>query len=257
QQVARTKLRVTLRSLVGDKYEQVHPAVAHLLGVESEPGRSPPAAMDPRALQSQLVLALRSIVQALVARGPLILTVEDLHWADPATIEILTVLSELTDFLPLMILATSRPDPEGGSWAFRFQGQPNYPHRLPELTLAPLPPDESERLVENLLHIAELPNAIRGRILEQSEGNPFFVEEIIRTLIEEGVLRREADRWIVAGGGGRNTMSPPPRGLIAARIHRLPAAAKATLQRASVIGRFLSYPALRALHEGNGELDRA
>jgi class 3 adenylate cyclase/tetratricopeptide (TPR) repeat protein len=256
-QVARTKLRVTLRSLVGTKYEGVHPAVAHLLGMEGEPGQPHPASMDPRALQSQLVLALRSIVEALVARGPLIMTVEDLHWADPATIEILTVLSELTDFLPLMILATSRPDPEGGSWDFRFQAQRNYSHRLTELTLAPLPPDESERLVENLLHIAELPDAIRGRILEQSEGNPFFVEEIIRTLIEEGVLRREADRWIVAGDVSRITMSSTLRGLIAARIDRLPAAAKVTLQRASVIGRFLSYPALRALHEGNGELDRA
>ena len=103
--MARTKLRVTLRSLVGTKYEGVHPAVAHLLGMEGEPGQPHPASMDPRALQSQLVLALRSIVEALVARGPLIMTVEDLHWADPATIEVLTVLSELTDLLPLMILA--------------------------------------------------------------------------------------------------------------------------------------------------------
>jgi class 3 adenylate cyclase len=171
-QVARTKLRVTLRSLVGTKYEQVHPAVAHLLGTEGEPGQPHSAAIDPRALQSQLVLALRSIVEALVARGPLILTVEDVHWADPATIEILTVLSELTDFLPLIILVTSRPDPEGGSWDFRFQAQRNYSHRLTELTLAPLPPDESKRLVENLLHIAELPDAIRGRILEQSRAIP-------------------------------------------------------------------------------------
>jgi class 3 adenylate cyclase len=138
-QVARTKLRVTLRSLVGDKYDQVHPAVAHLLGVEREPGQAPPATMDPRALQTQLVLALRTIVEALATRGPPILTVEDLHWADPATIEILTVLSELTDLLPLMLLVTSRPDSEGGGWDFRFQAQRHYPDRLTELTLAPPP----------------------------------------------------------------------------------------------------------------------
>jgi hypothetical protein len=144
QQVARTKLRVTLRSLVGSKYEQVHLAVSHLLGMPGEPGQTQPPALDPRALQSQLVLALRSIVEALATREPIILTVEDLHWADPATIEVLTVLSELTDLLPLMILVTSRPDPEGGSWDFRFQAQRNYSHRLTELTLAPLPPDESD-----------------------------------------------------------------------------------------------------------------
>jgi class 3 adenylate cyclase/tetratricopeptide (TPR) repeat protein len=257
QQVARTKLRVTLRSLVGSKYEQVHLAVSHLLGMPGEPGQTLPPAMDPRAMQSQLVLALRSIMEALATREPVILTIEDLHWADPATIEVLSVLSELTDLLPLMILVTSRPDPDGGSWDFRFHAQRNYSHRLTELTLAPLPADASERLVENLLHVAELPEAIRKRILAQSEGNPFFVEEILRTLIEEGVLRREGSRWVAAGDVSRLAMPATLRGLIAARIDRLPAAAKATLQRASVIGRFLSYRALRALHEGDGELDRS
>ena len=256
-QVARTKLRVTLRSLVADKYEQVHLAVAHLLGMEREPGQLPAATTDPRALQSQIVLALRLIVEALAARGPVILIIEDLHWADPATIEILTVLSELTDLLPLMLLVTSRPDSEGGGWDFRFQAQRHYPHRLTELALVPLPSDESERLVENLLHVAELPELIRGRILEQSEGNPFFVEEVIRTLIEEGMLRREGERWVAAGDVSRLVMPATLRGLIAARIDRLPAAAKATLQRASVVGRFVNYRALQALDEGDRELDRS
>ena len=195
QTVARTRLRVALRSLVGERYEQVHPAVARLLGVEAEPGRYDAGAMDPRALQSQLVLAMRAVVEALVGRAPLILAVEDLHWADPATIEFLTVLSELTDLVALMILVTSRPDPEGASWDYRFHAQRNYAHRLTELTLGPLSAEQSERLVGNLLHIAELPAALRQRILEQAEGNPFFVEEIIRALIEEGAIHREGDRW--------------------------------------------------------------
>jgi hypothetical protein len=254
--VARTKLRVTLRSLVGEKFDGSHPAVAHLLGVEDEPGR-PSAAMDPRAFQSQLVLALRAIIEGLASREPLILTVEDLHWADAATIEILTALTELTDFLPFMILVTSRPDSEGGFWDFRFHAQRHYSHRLTELTLAPLLSDESERLVENLLELADLPPGIRARILDQSEGNPFFVEEIIRSLIEQEALRREGEGWVSAGDMGRLAIPATLRGLIAARIDRLPAPAKATLQRAAVIGRFVGYPALRALHAGESELDRS
>ena len=255
--VARTKLRVTLRSLVGEKFDGSHPAVSHLLGIEGEPGRPPSAAMDPRAFQSQLVPALRAVIEGLVSREPLILTVEDLHWADAATIEILTALTELTDFLPFMILVTSRPDSEGGFWDFRFHAQRHYAHRLTELTLAPLPSDESERLVENLLELADLPPGIRARILDQSEGNPFFVEEIIRSLIEQGALRREGERWISAGDMTRLAIPATLRGLIAARIDRLPAPAKATLQRAAVIGRFVGYPALRALHAGESELDRS
>ena len=114
QQVARTKLRVTLRSLVGGQVRAGAPRGGPPARHARRAWAVASGAMDPRALQSQLVLALRSIVEALAARGPIILTVEDLHWADPATIEILTVLSELTDFLPLMILVTSRPDSEGG-----------------------------------------------------------------------------------------------------------------------------------------------
>ena len=255
--VARTKLRVTLRSLVGGKFDGSHPAVAHLLGIEGEPGQAPSAAMDPRAFQSQLVPSLRAIIEGLVSREPLILTVEDLHWADAATIEILTALTELTDFLPFMILVTSRPDSEGGFWDFRFHAQRHYSHRLTEITLAPLPSVESERLVENLLELPDLPSPIRARILDQSEGNPFFVEEIIRSLIEQGALRREGERWISTGDLRTITMPATLRGLIAARIDRLPAPAKATLQRAAVIGRFVGYPALRALHGGESELDRS
>jgi class 3 adenylate cyclase/tetratricopeptide (TPR) repeat protein len=256
-QVAKAKLRVSLRALAGGNYDRVHAAVAHLLGMDAEPGVASSVATDPRALQSQLALALRSIVEALSARGPVALTVEDLHWADPATIESLSLLSELTDVRPLMILVTSRPDHDGGSWDFRFHVQRHYPHRMTELTLPPLVPEDSQRLVENLLHLAELPEAIRGRILDQSEGNPFFVEELIRTLIEEGALRRDGERWVATGEVSRIAIPPTLRGLIAARIDRLPAAAKAVLQRAAVIGRFVSYRALQALYDGHGDLDRS
>jgi tetratricopeptide (TPR) repeat protein len=102
-----------------------------------------------------------------------------------------------------------------------------------------------------------LPPGIRARILDQSEGNPFFVEEIIRSLIEQGALRREGERWVSAGDTSRLAMPATLRGLIAARIDRLPGPAKATLQRAAVIGRFVEYPALRALHAGESELDRS
>ena len=255
--IARAKLRVSLRALTGTNYDRVHAAVAHLLGVEAEPGAASSVMMDPRALQSQLALALRFIVEALSARAPVILTVEDLHWADPATIESLSLLSELTDVLPLMIAVTSRPDHDGGSWDFRFHVQRHYSHRLTELTLSPLPPDESQRLIENLLHLAELPADIRSRILDQSEGNPFFVEELIRTLIEEGALRREGERWIATGEVSGIAIPATLRGLIAARIDRLPPAAKGVLQRAAVIGRFVSYRALRSLDDSDGHLDRS
>ena len=256
--VARTRLRVTLRPLVGERHEQVQPVVAALLGipVEASAATAPPA--DPRALQSHLLLAIRAIVEGLAGRTPVILAVEDIHWADTGSIELLTLLMELTDFLPFMILVTSRPEIEGRSWDLRFHAQRNYPHRLTEIQLAALAPDSAERLVENLLHISELPDTLRARIRERAEGNPFYIEEIIRALIEQQVLRREGDRWLVTGAAGSIPLPNTLRGVLAARIDRLPADAKQVLQRAAVVGRFFTSRVLRATGDPDaGALDRA
>jgi class 3 adenylate cyclase/tetratricopeptide (TPR) repeat protein len=255
--VTRAKLRAGLIALMAERADQVQPAVADLLGVDVGIGQRIEATVDPRARHGQLVTALRVLLEAVLTRSPLILALEDLHWADPASIETLTVLTELTDFLPLMILVTSRPDPEGGSWDFRFHAQRNYSHRLTELTLTPLTAVEAERLADNLLHVSDLPDDLRHRVLEQAEGNPFFVEELLRALIESQVLAREGDRWVAAAGTSHVVMPSTLRGVIAARIDRLPGPAKAALQRASVIGRFFTHRALRGLYEDDAGLDRA
>ncbi len=187
----------------------------------------------------------------------MIVAVEDLHWADPASVDLLTLLLELTDFQPLMILVTSRPDTEGDAWTFRLHAERNFGHRLTELRLAPLAVEDSERLTDHLLRVSDLPEAIRERILARAEGNPLFLEEILRGLIEEGVLRRDGDRWTAAGSPEQWTIPTTLRGMIGARIDRLPAPTKALLQHAAVIGRFFGYRTLRALSDEPAELDRA
>ncbi|HMH52117.1 MAG TPA: AAA family ATPase, partial [Candidatus Acidoferrum sp.] len=255
--MARTKVRAAIRSLAPDRYDHVRAAVTHLLGTELEPGQRGNTSLDPRQLQAQIVVGLRALLEGMLARGPIVLAVEDIHWADTASIDTLTVLTELTDFLPLMILVTSRPDVDGGSWSFRFHVQRNFPHRLTELPLRPLAPEASATLAENLLHVSDLSEPLRQRMLERSEGNPFFLEEIIRTMIERQALRRDGDRWVAAVGAEEISLPATLRGVIAARIDRLPEAAKAALQRASVIGRSFTQGALRALADTDVDLDRA
>jgi predicted ATPase len=186
-----------------------------------------------------------------------IVAIEDLHWADPASVDLLTLLLELTDFQPVMILVTSRPDTEGDAWTFRLHADRNFGHRLTELRLAPLAAEDSQRLTDHLLRVSDLPEVIRERILARAEGNPLFLEEIIRGLIEEGVLRRKGDRWTATVTPEQWTIPTTLRGMIGARIDRLPAAAKALLQHAAVIGRFFAYRTLRALSDEPAELDRA
>lgn len=227
------------------------------MGIDLGPGQTRTAPTDPRALQSQLVLASRALLEGLAQRGPVIVAVEDLHWADAASVDLLTLLLELTDFQPLMILVTSRPETEGDAWTFRLHAERSYSHRLTEVRLGPLAQADSQRLADNLLRVSELPSSIRARILERSEGNPFYLEEIIRGLIEEGVLRREGERWTAAGSPEHWTIPTTLRGVIAARIDRLSLPAKAALQRAAVVGRFFSYRTLLALTDEQTQLDRA
>ena len=255
--IARTKLRASLRELIGPRDAEVQPVIAQLLGIETGSAGSPGPPTDPRAFQSQLIVGMRALVEALATRQPAVLAFEDVHWADSASVELLTVLLELTDVVPLMLLITCRPDAEGRSWDLRFHAQRNYPHRLTEILIGPLDAAHAVTLAGNLLHISDLPEQLGRQILARSEGNPFFLEEILRSLIDRGVLHRQGDRWTATGDLDRMVLPDTLRGLLAARIDRLPGAAKGILQRAAVVGRSFRYDALRALSDPGEDLDRA
>jgi len=255
QPIARTKLRAALRGLIGAEAEQHQTALAHLLGVDlgSAAARTP----DPRALQAGIIVAMRAVLEGLTQRGPVVLAVEDIHWADAASVELLTIVMELTDRLPLMLLVTCRPETAGEAWTFRFHAERNYPHRLTEIRIAALMPEASQQLAENLLRVSDLQETLRAQILERAGGNPLFLEEIIRGLAEQGVLRREGDRWLAAGDVNRWVIPATLRGVLAARIDALPAEAKRAMQRAAVIGRFFTHRALQALSEDDDDIQRA
>jgi class 3 adenylate cyclase len=178
QAIARTRLRVAFRALAGERADQLVRALAHLLDIDLGGAGQAGVAPDPQGLRSQLVLAARAVLEGLAQRSPVIVAIEDLHWADAASVELLSVLAELTDFHPVMLLVTSRPETEANAWTFRQHVERNYGHRLTELRLAPLGEADSRRLADNLLRVSELPESMREAILARVEGNPFFLEEI-------------------------------------------------------------------------------
>lgn len=155
QPIARTKLRAALRSLIGAQAEQHQTGLAHLLGVDL--GASGARALDPRALQAGIIVAMRAVIEGLTRRGAVDLAVEDIHWADAASVELLTIVMELTDRLPLMLLVTCRPETAGEAWTFRFHAERNCPHRLTEVRIAALVSEASQQLTETFEEIQSLP----------------------------------------------------------------------------------------------------
>src|SRR5215468_7124084 len=220
QPIARTRLRASLRGLTGAEAEQHQTALAHLLGVDL--GASGGRALDPQALQAAIIVAMRAVLEGLTRRGPVVLAVEDIHWADAASVELLTIVMELTDRLPLMLLVTCRPETAGEAWTFRFHAERNYHHRPTEIRIAALVPEASQRLAENLLRVSDLQDTLREQVIERAGGNPLFLEEIIRGLAEQGVLRREEDTWVATGDVNRWAIPGTLRGVLAARIDGLP-----------------------------------
>ncbi len=204
-------------------------ALAYTVGLEDPD--TPFAGADPRDVRDELHAAWRSFFTALAASGPLITVVEDIHWADPALLDLLDELSERVAG-PAMFLCPSRPE-----LGTRRPGWGGGRRNASSVALDPLSADQAETLVRLLLTVDDLPASVHARILERAEGNPFYLEEIIRSLIDGGHLFREGDRWRAGQEIGRVDIPDTVQAVLASRIDLLDPRDKRVLQAAAVVGR--------------------
>ena len=186
------------------------------------------------------------------------LIMDDVHWSDPASVELLLHLFQLVDEAPVLILCAFRPERQAPCWKLKQTAEADYPHRYTEVALQPLTDEDSETLVDSLLTISDLPAELRKLILAKSDGNPFFVEEVVRTLIDRGAVIRDEDgmRWHAATNVEDIDIPDGLQALLLSRIDRLDEEARRTLQLASVIGRSFYYQVLKLISEGNEALDK-
>jgi class 3 adenylate cyclase/tetratricopeptide (TPR) repeat protein len=190
-------------------------AVADLLGLAS----GVLEAVQAESSAQEIAWAAREWAQRVALEQPLVLVFEDIHWAEEPLLELIEHLATWVREAPLLLLCLARPElldlrPDWGGGRVRATS----------IELEALRRDESEQLVDALLEDGELTEDARQELLDKTEGNPLFVEETMRMLAEEGI--QSVDR-----------IPDTVQALIAARIDRLPAPAKAILQRAAVIGR--------------------
>jgi|SRR5581483_442424 len=192
------------------------------------------------------------IVRAAVSKGPLVLVCDDLHWADAASVETLLQVLTTVAGLPILFILSSRPERTSAGWRLLSGARDVYGDALTEMRLDPLSLDDSRTLVSNLLTVESLPEPTRDAILAKAEGNPFFVEEVIRMLIDRGAIIREGNRWVATDKVAGIEIPDTLHGLLLARIDRLPAESRRTLRVASVIGRQFGVTILEKLLEGQG-----
>ncbi|WP_083469826.1 ATP-binding protein [Herpetosiphon geysericola] len=218
-------------ALLLDQADQVIPALSHLLLL---PASRRFDELSPQALQALYISAVRRLVLAQGQHTPVIWSIEDIHWADEASVDVLQNLLQLHNDIPLVILATSRPDREVVGW--RLVESARDLSGL-ELNLAPLSLANGRELIANLLHFDGLPEHLRTAILNKADGNPFFVEEVIRTLIDREAIMHDGNSWVALEAINHIELPDSVHGLLAARIDRLPSELRQLLHIAAVIGR--------------------
>ena len=202
--------------------------------------------LSSEALRSGILEALRGYVRGRAQRDPLVLVWEDLHWCDPSSWEVLETLVLLSYEVPLLVLCAARPeDNRVGEMLQKHDGR--YIRRT--IRLSPLTRDESHLLVQQLLKIENFPERLRELILNRAEGNPFFVEELLRSLLDAGVIVLREGQATAAREIEAVEIPETLQGVLAARIDRLPVENKQALQRASVIGRIFQQRVLAYIYE--------
>ena len=204
-------------------------ALAYTVGVEDP--ELPLSAKEPRQVHHEVHDAWRAYFSALATDRPVIAVVEDIHWADAALLDLLDELAERAEG-PLLLVCPSRPDLTATrpSWG---GGRRNHT----SIALDPLSAEDARSLVSELLAVDDLPDRVRGKILERAEGNAFFLEEIVRQLIDEGRITHDGIRWRAATDLDDVVIPDTVQSVLAARIDLLDPPDKRVAQAAAVVGR--------------------
>src|SRR6516165_111059 len=203
--------------------------------------------------KDELLWSVRAVLETIARRWPLVLILDDIHWAEPILLDLVEHVADTSAGVPLLIICAARhevlDDPPGF-----LAGR----HGAHVIELQELSRTDTARVLKNLVGDLQLPAALEDRILSVADGNPLFAEQMISMLIDSGMIL-ELDRgWEFAGGYDDVTVPPNISSLLASRLDRLPPIERDIVERAAVIGLEFQAAAVAALApEGDAGADLA
>jgi len=220
--------RNKLRSLVADA--RVAARVASVVGLNQTQFPLP-----------EIFWGARRLLELLAERRPLVLVVDDIHWAEPAFLDLLHHVIDTATDAPIVLLTTARHE--------LLEGRPDWGDRpsSTRLVLQPLSDADAARIVEGLIGVAGLPDDVRERVVSAAEGNPLFVEQMLSMLLESGAIRFDDGRWVRADESAEIGIPPSIEALLAARLDGLAREERAVVEPAAVIGLEFARPAVEEL----------
>jgi len=244
-EMVREKVEFRIERLIGRKGDVV-PYIGSLYSLSYHEIEG----VSPEFWRSSLLKAVQAILSALTQSGPTVICLEDIHWADPSSLDLLrSILSEFSHPV-LFICAYRLPFSLFTSHQLGAIGKSYQEIKLQDLSVS-----DTQDMMESLLKSKTIPQELRKFIQEKVEGNPFYLEEVINSLIELGTLIRDNGSWRLSRPIGESDISPTVQGVISARLDRLEKEMKRILQEASVIGRVFLYEILNKITELKERLD--
>ena len=234
--VVRKKIAARFREVFGEEkvYEIKADFAGQLLGYDYHDSPYLQGVLEsPQQLRDQALVYLTDFIKAHAVGTPVVFFLDDIHWADDSSLDIIELMSEKLSAQPVMFVALTRPSlsERRPSWGMGVLQQ--------RLVLQPLSRLESERLLEQVLQkVQEMPVGLRELIVRNAEGNPFYLEELVKMLVEDGVIVKGETTWRVHSGRLLELHVPPTlTGVIQARLDRLPDQERVVSQQASVVGK--------------------
>lgn len=251
------RLAAAVGQVMGEDGDEALPYLAALISLEvPQTYARRTQFLDAEALRRQIYRASRRFFEACARKRPLVLVFEDLHWVDGSSAALIEHLMPLVKQQAMLLLWVTRPDPGTHAAQLRDLAQQDYGELYREVSLNPLTRRDSGRLAAELLEVQHFGPEIGETILRKAEGNPFFLEEIVRSLVDTGKVTRDP-----ATGAWRiptlDDVAIPDtvQGVIMARVDRLDKDLRQVLRTASVIGRSFFYQVLRSIREADVKLD--
>ncbi|MCA9977193.1 MAG: AAA family ATPase, partial [Anaerolineales bacterium] len=232
---ARRKLEVGVMTFTGaDDQVRAH-FLGHMIGLDYAHSPYLQGILDDaRQIRDRAFHYTAQLLQQMAEKRPLLMLLEDIHWADDASLDFIEYLVQTYPNSPILIASLTRPP--------LFERRPNWfanyeQHQV--IPLQPLTESLSNELVGHILRkVSLLPRELRARIVQSAEGNPFYIEELIKMLLESGVIQKNGEEWHIASLALAELNVPPTLvGVLQARLDRLAMPIRETLQQASVIGR--------------------
>ncbi len=233
------RIRISLRSTVDrlfDRTDDVVPYLDSLLGLTHDGGPADSRGLEAEELQRRMFAAVSRLFERLARDRPVVIVLEDLHWADATSIQLLRHLVPTVDRAAVLFVLTHRDERDSAAWGVKEAIVRDFPHAARDIALEPLPADAERVLLEALVGTA-LTDELVQRITDAAEGNPLYLEELVRSLSDAGALVRGADGAWQLDPAVPITIPETVGKVILARADRLPPDSHAVLVAASVIGR--------------------